>query len=115
MTAVPKTNAIPEPTATEASYPSINSAGVTRNEPPIPKKPKRMPTTSPNPTNNAIISGELPKISRLLSTRLTPDEEIHQPRPDHPFESSVAHIEDDRLEEDCTDQQRCLWVPARHR
>src|SRR6056297_3643519 len=116
MTAVPKTNAIPEPTATEASYPNINSAGVTKNEPPIPKKPKRMPTTSPKPTNSAIISGDAPKISRLLtSTGVTPDQQVQQPRSDQFFDPPIPHVEDDRLDEDRPDDESRLWVPRRHR
>jgi len=65
--------------------------------------------------NSAIISGELPKMSRLLiSTVFTPDQQIHQPRSDQLFESTIPHIENDRLDEDRSDDEGRLGVPRRY-
>jgi len=43
ITAVPNTNVIELPIATGAGYPRMSSAGVTRNDPPIPKEPEEHP------------------------------------------------------------------------
>src|SRR6056297_1187502 len=80
-----------------------SSAGVTRKDPPIPKKPNRMPIRRPKPTNSASIATLIPN-SAIVLTR----ESVDQFLADRLFERAVADVEDHRLHENHADQTRRL-------
>src|SRR6056297_1788957 len=80
-----------------------SSAGVTRKEPPIPKKPKSTPISRPKPTNSASIATLIPNSAIVLAR-----ESVDQFLADRLFYRPVAHVEDHRLDEDEADQRRRL-------